>query len=383
MRKSLIVVSIVVFLFSNIGNAQKRDVYVGIASNFTKSSQTSVNPYGNGFRSGIDMAVKKVSHDLDQKGLRVKLVEFDYGGDPIMALKSSRLAISSPVVTVIGYNASTEALLVGPAFQENRLPLILPTATSSRLFKIGNFIHPMAVNNNQMAEYMAKTAMGFDAKKAVIIFGKDCAYCTDLSSWFKKAYIQRGGSVVLEVAVLTTDRQFDSLIDSLHGLSYDVVVLPNHELLSSRIIRAMLDDHLNPLFIGGDGWENADGKILLNLTKDSNFKGYYITDWHSDEEKKLSKKFVREYQMRFHEFPNDDAVLGYDSFLFFSQALLNASSIDRAGIQNAMSQISQFNGVSGKILWSREREMKKMAVLVRANSMMNKLEYVKIMDPEN
>lgn len=345
-------------------DAAVRTVKLGLASNFSEVSSNSFNPYGDYFRNGIQLALKDSQGELKKKGIQILFEEFDYGTNSVRVLEAARQAVSSSVIGVIGYEFSTHALLAAPIHQDAKLPMIAPSATADRIGEFGPFVHPGCFNNSFMGKTLAGLAKEkFKAKKAVIIVAADCAYCEDLAESFQYSFIHYGGKIISKISVLASDTVFLSVVKILKKQDFDVILIPNQELNTARIISTLVKGGINRPFLGGDGWGNI-GQELFAVLGDTKFKGLSVTHWHPDVHTSRSDRFSRAYLAQFNKNPNDTSVLAYDAMLLVVQALLRTNDFSRRGLEGALNQIKEFQGVTGHAIFSPHSAPEKSLVVL-------------------
>lgn len=358
----------------------EHEVKIGLASNFSEPSSSSSNPYGDYFRSGVNLALTDSAARLAKKGIHVKTVEFDYGTNQVRVLDAAKKAVASDVIGVIGYNFSSHTLLAAPIHQTAGLPMLTPSATADRLGRMGRFIHSACFDNSFMGETLAQVAQGrLKAKRAAIVVAADCAYCQDLANAFAKAFIAAGGKITARAEVLESDRDFSNAISQLKQMSYDVVLVPNQELNSARIISAILKAGINKPLLGGDGWGNV-GDEFFSILGQQELQGYSVSHWHPDVISPRSKTFVSNYVKTFGKKPNDTSVLAYDATLLLVEALLRTKQYTRDGLEEALVGIRRFDGVTGEALFSNRGAPSKSLVLLSANK--TRFKVLETIDPK-
>ncbi len=355
-----------------IGSATPRktsEVVIGLTSNFSAVSSGSFNPYGDYFRDGIQLALKDSSKLFARKGIHIKFQEFDYGTNSIRVLNAARNAAASAAIGVIGYNYSDQALLAAPIHQKAKLPMITPSATADRVGKMGAYIHTGCFNNQRMGKALADLARHkLNAQRGAIIVVANCAYCEDLTSTFEKEFIRSGGRITVQASILETDTDFSKSVHLLKKQNYDFVLVPNGELISARVIAALLKSGIQKPFLGGDGWGDK-GKEFFAVLKGvaqpgQKFQGYSVSHWHSDLQDSRSVKFTHDYLAAFHKPPNDSAVLAYDAMLLMAQGILNSSPLTREGLEIALNHIKDFHGVTGRAVFNRHSAPLKEPVIL-------------------
>ena len=378
--RGLFYFSILILMPVTESQAVTRKVQIGLASNFSEISANSFNPYGNYFRDGIQLAIEDSKSLLKKNEIQIELVEFDYGTSKTKVIESARKAISSPVIGVIGYNYSTDALLAAPIHQQGGLPMLTPSATAERIGKMDNFVHVSCFDN----QFMGKALAGFSirnlkAKNAAIVASADCAYCQDLGRAFEEEFVAKGGTVSKKLSVLDSDTEFSKVVTQLKTASFDVILVPNHELLSARVVSALLKSGIRKPFLGGDGWGNEGNEFYAVIGKQK-FEGYAVSHWHPEVNNRKSKEFLSKYQRSFHKVPNDNSVLAYDAMSLVIQALLSSREFTRKGLENSLNAIRTFKGITGLAVFKEHSAPRKSLVFLAARQ--ERFKVLGILDPE-
>ncbi len=375
---SLLLFALITVFKSDFSNATSV-VHVGLASNFTEVSSGYVNPYGGYFRDAVQLAFEDSKDLLRKNGIEVVLEEFDYGNQDSKVLLAAKKAAASPVVAVIGYNYSTQALIAAPYHHSVGLPMITPSATANRVSKMGKFVHQACVGNSFIGEAIAQAAWGrLKAKRAVIVPAADCAYCMDLSQAFEKQFTQLGGVVTEKIPILGDDRNFEALVGRLSANKPDVVFVPNQELTSARIISTLHKASIDLPFLGGDWWGNV-GKGFFEVLGNAPVEGYFISHWNQKSSNRESLNFIKKYQEKFGKTPVDTSALGYDAARILIEALLHASALTRLGIEDYLNQMRSFQGLAGEFKFQPGEAPKKSIVMMHASK--QKFEMVDLIHP--
>jgi len=326
-----------------------KTIEVGLVSNFSAVSVNSYNPFGNGVRAGADLALSDLAPMLSRKGIRLVMREMDCGSSVLNAKIVAQKAADSNVIAVVGYEFSDEALIAAPIHVKSRLLMLTPSASADRLGRSGIYVRQASFPSAYQGKILAKFAtQDLRAKRALIVTAVDCSYCQILAEAFESELKRYGGQVTQKINLLTDDREIDPLFASLDVDSFDVVMVPNHELTSVRIITAMLKRGIRKPYLGGDGWRKL-GSQLLGAGR--HFEGYMLAHWHPSTKDKRSLDFVRKYRKKNGLVPTDSAVLVYDALQLLGKALIKISQYNRVSLAEGLATISSFQGVSGKYIY--------------------------------
>ena len=371
---------IVIFAVLSVsGFAAEKIVKIGLAGNFSRISSSSSNPYGNYFRNGINLALTKHRSSLEKAGIKIELVEFDYGDSQFAVLEAANKACKSDVSFVIGYAYSSHALLAAPIHQKCRLPFLTPSATADRLGQLGDFVHQGAFDNSFQGEVLAEYAYKtLNARQAVIVPLSNCAYCQDLGAAFKRKFEGHGGKVSQVVSATENDTDINITAAKVAKMPFDIVVVPNHELASARLIYALHKQGVRKPFLGGDGWGNF-GEQFFDIVGDSGIVGYSLSHWLSSQTTPISTDFKGEFIKAFKKAPNDTSVLSYDAAGLLLRALTATGDHSRLGVEKALNKIETYEGVTGKYIFRKNRAPKKSILLLKTVN--NRYQFLKSIDP--
>jgi branched-chain amino acid transport system substrate-binding protein len=343
-------------------------VHLGLASNFSEASSSSSNPYGDYFRNGAQLALKDAEPLLQKRAIQIALDEFDYGTDSVRVLNSAKNAVASPVIGVLGYNFSSHALLAAPIHQQNHLPMLTPSATADRVGQMGAYVHTECFSNRFMGQTLAHLAADkLKAHRAAVVYAADCAYCQDLARAFTEEFQKKGGEIAVSLSVLEADHDYSAVMEKLKAANFDVVLVPNQELSSARIISAALRAGIHKPFLGGDGWGTVGDEFFGTLAGQT-LTGYSVSHWHPDLHTARSDAFLKRYEKAFHKKPNDTSVLAYDSMTLLITAVLQSKTLTRQGLEEAFENIRRFDGITGHAIFKTGQAPEKTLVVLEANS---------------
>ena len=326
-----------------------KKVVVGVASNFSQTAMGGANPFGDYLRNGVKLSMKVHEKALAKAGIRLELEYYDYGNSQAGVLDTVTKAVSSEAVAIIGYNYSSQALLAAPIHQKNEIPMLAPIASATRLQTFGPYVHSLCVGNPGIAKAMSWVNTSYiHAKRAIIISAADCAYCQDLAQTFMKEFKANGGVVVKKVDVLQEQVDFSNAWKEVEGMDYDLVVVPNQEITSGRIVSEFLKRGYSKYFLGGDAWGDLGQGFYSVVGKlKKALKSYSVTHWHAKVNNELSRDFVKNYWKEFGKPPAITSAQAYDSMSMLIQILVNSKFQSREEVERGIANLRRFNGLTG------------------------------------
>lgn len=336
--------------------AEVRTVNVGVAANFTPLNDTMWNVYANHFKNGVSLAISDASKILSEHNIKIELREFNYGDKKIDALNFAYKIAKSDVVATIGYPYSSDVLLAGTVFNENKLLLLSPSATADRVGELGRYVRTCVFKDTQQGKLLSKVAREFKLAKVAVISVSDCAYCQSLRSAFRKDFENHKGRIVFDETILEDQIEDSSIINSiaskLKKKEVDAIFLPNYERVSATLIASLFDKGIKPkIWLGGDGWGGI-GELFSKIIGKRSVSGLTLAHWHPEEQSEKSKSFQKNYLKEFDKEPNDIAAVSYEAMSILIAAITKAKSLDREGILTSLEQADDFSGLLGTISYS-------------------------------
>lgn len=343
-------------------------VKIGVAGNFSSNNDSVVPKSSNYVLNGVQLAIADNKELLKSKNIEIQIQELDYGDNKLKVIDTANFAAQSDMLAVVGYIRSSDALIAGPIFQKNKVPLLNPTATLDNLEEIGPYVRRTCFDNSYQGKIVADYAVkDRKAKNFAIITAADCAYCQSLHASFKKRVEEDGGKILVDTTVMSSDTQFEHLIGELRGKKIDGIYVPNYERVSSSIIALLYDSGIRPaLWLGGDGWGGGADDLFLKIIGSRKFEGFAIAHWHKDLDLPASQAFAKAYIAKYHQDPLDVAGLVYDSMGLMIKAVTSAKTLSRDGILHSLEKVTEYRGITGKMKYRGDsRTPEKPAVLLR------------------
>ena len=275
-----------------------------------------------------------------QRGAQIAVDEIkEAGGDIQFALKYED-DVNVPETAVNAYNAlkewgmqislgsvtsqpgvSTSAL----AF-EDRIFTMTPSGSSPDVISGKDNVYQMCFSDpNQglaSAQYISEQGLG---EKVFIIWKNDDVY----SKGIHENFLEKAEELGLEIVSDTTfadgnDTDFSVQLADAQNKGADLVFLPMYYQPASLILAQAKNMNYAPAWFGVDG---MDGILTMEGFDASLAEGVMLlTPFNADAEDEKTQAFVKTYQEKFGEVPNQFAADAYDCVYAYYQALTNAKA---------------------------------------------------------
>ncbi|MBT2696913.1 ABC transporter substrate-binding protein [Bacillus sp. ISL-40] len=327
-----------------------------------------VASYGQSAKEGIELAIE----EINKKGIngkKLELVTVDNKSDAAEATNGAlKLATQDKVVAMIGAATSTNTLAQVQIAQDNKIPLITPTATNATITNKDGKVNDFVFRTCFIDPFQGTVAANFASndlkvKSAAVLIDSSSDYSKGLAASFKKNFEANGGKIVKEEAYVAKDTDFRATLTNIKSAKPEYIFVPGFYEEVGLIIKQARELGLNVPIMGGDGW---DSPKLVEIAGANTLNNTFITNHYSsgDSEKKV-QDFVAAFKAKYDgKSPDAFTALGYDTVYFLADAIKRAGSSDSNKIQKALAETDGLELVSGKVKLDKNHDPIKAAVIL-------------------
>ncbi|MHB8789598.1 MAG: ABC transporter substrate-binding protein [Desulfobulbaceae bacterium] len=302
----------------------------------------------------------------------VELVIEDNEYKPESAVKATtKMIIEDEILVMVGPQASSQAVPAGGVADSYNTPMISPWSTNPDTTKDrpcvfrGCFLDPF---QGPVVANFIKGEFGFT--KAAVLYDVAADYSKGLAEEFKKAWeaINGPGSVVAYESFTTKDTDFSSQLTKIKNSAAEVIFTPQYYSEVALIVPQARDLGWNKPIVGSDSWGSAD---LFKLCGPACAGLFFTTHYAAAGATGATKEFIDRYKAKYGYVPDDVAALTWDSLRIVQAAVENTGKLtgkiekDRKAVRDAMAQVKEFEGITGKMTFTEEGDPIKCAVVVR------------------
>lgn len=336
------------------------EIRLGEFSSMTGSEST----FGLSVHKGILMAIEEANASGGIKGKKIKLILYDTQSRPEEAVKVvTRLIEEDRVHLILGEVASDLSLAAAPICQKHQVPMLTPASTHPQVTQAGDYIFRSCFIEPFQGSVMAKFALNhLNLKKAAILRDEKSEYSTTLASFFSKDFEQMGGEVLIDLSYQNGQTDFTEVLKKIKEKKPDILFVPGYYQEVSSISIQARNLGIKAVFLGGDGW---DSRKLIELGKKSIQGSYFSNHFSSEDQSAVVQRFVEQFRNKFGEVPNALSALGYDAARLAIQALQSSKDLKHKNLRNALSEIRNFQGITGLISINSDRNAVKPAVVLK------------------
>lgn len=318
--------------------------------------------------NGAKLAAKLINEKggvLD--GQMLEVIGIDTKTDQQAAATGAKKALSENVIAGIGYGDTTFVMAAAPLFMEKQVPFVTSGATHPELPKwLGDYFFMVPFGDDDQSFAIADyTFDKLGVKNVAVWTDNSMDFTKALSKFFIQRIKERGGEVVLEDFFMMGDKDFSAQIARLQNAdpkpdAVFISAIPNEAGLTVKQIR---EAGLTLPIVSGDGFDTelvttVPGPKLANDV-------YFSTHTYRGDDRQVVKDFIAAYNAEYGRDPeNAFAALGYDAVALLADAIERAGSADGAALQKALDATLDFQGVTGKIAYTRPSGVPAKAVSI-------------------
>lgn len=275
------------------------------------------------------------------------------------------------VLAVVGPQSSKQAVPAGQVANDNMTPMITPWSTNPAATLDRPWVFRAAFLDPFQAPVAVDFAMKqFNAKTAAVLFALANDYSKGLAEFFKNDFEAKNGagSVVAYESYGDKDQDFSAQLTKILATNPDFIFLPNNYNEVALIVRQAHDLGWTKPFMGADAWGSAE---LMTLCGDYCKGHFFSTHYAAAGATGATKEFIDKYTAKYGYIPDDVAALTWDATRLVLEAIQDVGGLsgdlrkDRENIRNAMANIKEFDGITGKMRFDEQGDPIKCAIVVK------------------
>ena len=321
--------------------------------------------YGNATKNGAQIAVDEINA---LGGVQFELNWQDDEHDPEKAVNAYNTLKDWGMQMLVGTTTTAPCVAVAAETYADRVFSLTPSASSTDVIDGKDNMFQMCFTDpNQgtaSAQYIKEQALG---TKIAVIYNNADAYSTGIYNKFASEAEAQGLEIV-SVTTFTDDtaNDFSVQLGEAKDAGADLVFLPIYYTPASLILTQAKAMEYAPKFFGVDG---MDGILTLEGFDTSLAEGVMLlTPFTADATDERTQNFVKTYQEKFGEIPNQFAADAYDCvYAIYAAVQKNGVTADMSAADICAKMIETFtsadfsvDGLTGAgMTWSTTGEVSK------------------------
>jgi branched-chain amino acid transport system substrate-binding protein len=376
MKKSII--GIMIFglalglVFMACGPQAPKTIKIGINAPITGD----IPKVGEGTKYAAQMWLEDINAagglDVGGQKYKVELVIEDNESKAESAVKvNTKMITEDEVLVIVGPQSSKQAVPAGEVANNYKTPMISPWSTNPKTTENRPFVFRACFLDPFQGPVVAnfvKEEFGFT--KAAVLYDVASDYPKGLAEYFKKAWedLNGAGSVVAYESFTTKDADFSSQLTNIINSGAEFIFTPQYYNEVALIVQQAHQLGWDKPIVGSDSWGSAE---TVQLCGSDCYGLFFSTHYAAAGAKGDTKEFIDRYNEKYGYIPDDVGALTWDAIRLVEQAVTDCGEItgdlkkDRQCVRDALANIKEFDGITGKMTFSGSGDPTKCAVIVR------------------
>jgi branched-chain amino acid transport system substrate-binding protein len=291
----------------------------------------------------------------------------------VAAAVNSKLITQDQVLVIVGPQASKQAVPAGEVADDLECPMISPWSTNrnTTLNRPWVFRTPF-LDSDQGAMLARFITEEFGFTQAAILCESDSqyTYSSDLAEAFRDTWedTHGEGSVVAFETFTVGATDFATQLAAIKDSGAEFLFVPQYFYEVAGIVQQAHELGFEEPIVGSDSWGWAE---LAESCGDDCSGLFFSTHFVTARTTGAAKKFVDRYVERYGYVPTAVAALTWDTLLMVQQAIQDCGQItgdietDRLCFRDALADLSDFEGITGKLVFGAEGDPIKCIVMAR------------------
>jgi branched-chain amino acid transport system substrate-binding protein len=316
---------------------------------------------GEHARQAILLAVEQANKEGNRiAGRRVAVLHVDLPGD-LDALQpvAVRLIKVNQVVALLGGANAAQVERLGHAAQPYQVALITPAAVPvERLAENAFSVNASLTFHGQVLARFAATEL--KAERVALLADSQRTASMVLADAFHREFSK--GSQVSRLCIYKSGADLATAIEESKEAKPQAILYAGAAADLAKARTALQDAGLSmPVLLASDGEHLAALEANAKASKDLYWATPYVLDGGTPEQ----QEFAKEYQERFHEAPDVDALLAYDGVRVLFQAMRRTKGIDAAKVRAELARSEAFESLAGRLLFDKDHAARRPLFVVR------------------
>jgi len=377
MKKSILSVAVIASLILALvmfacGPEAPKTIKVGINAPITGD----IPKVGEGTKYAAQMWLADINAagglDVGGQKYQVELVIEDNESKAESAVKvNTKMITEDEVLVIVGPQSSKQAVPAGEVANNYKTPMISPWSTNPattedrpyvfRACFLDPFQGPVVAN-------FVKNEFGFT--KAAVLYDVASDYPKGLAEFFKQAWedLNGPGSVVAYESFTTKDADFSSQLTNIINSGAEFMFTPQYYNEVALIVQQAHQLGWDKPIVGSDSWGSAE---TVELCGSDCYGLFFSTHYAAAGATGATKEFIDRYESQHGYIPDDVGALTWDAMRLVERAVTDCGTVtgdlkkDRQCVRDALANIKEFDGITGKMTFNETGDPVKCAVIVR------------------
>ncbi len=321
--------------------------------------------YGIAVKNGAQIAVDEINAAGGVNGMTLELNFQDDEHDAEKAVNAYNTVKDAGAKVFLGTVTSTPCEAVVEKTKVDNMFQLTPSGSSVKAVQYENAFRICFSDPGQGTAAAQYIGQDLGLKKVAIIWDNSDVYSNGIYEKFKAEAANAGLEIVSEQSFQGADnKDFNTQLIAVNEAAPDIVFLPIYYQAAALILQQANQAGFDLKFFGCDGLDGIIGQLEGDAALAEGVM--LLTPFVADDPDEKVQSFVKTYQEKYNEVPNQFAADAYDGVYVIKAAL------EDAGVKDASVAVSELcdllkasmvkitvEGVTGTMTWTADGECAK------------------------
>jgi len=306
--------------------------------------------FGAGQKAAYDMAIEYVNANGGVGGKEL-VVEFqDSGSDAVSSAELMRKYIEDPeVMMVLGDYDSGTCLADCPIAQENKMPMLTPSASNLKIPLTGEYIFSMVgIQQDECAEIVGYMMQKMHGTKTMAMAYLDNSWGQTIFENITRGCGIYGVEMKLAEPVSPGETDFAAIISKMRQTGADTVFLALQVTEMAACVNQMAQTGYSSdvnVILNGVGYTSQ----FLDLTGANSEGMVTYGPFYIDKENAEQLAWYEDFTGRCGLEPNAMTACPYDAVIMCCEAIAREGADTRDAVRDAIATVKDYEGITGTI----------------------------------
>ncbi len=344
-----------------------------------------VEVFGKDTSDGAELASDEINDKGGIRGQKYDLLVFDTKA----SIEGARVGVTNftreNVAAIVGAPTGEVSFSASKLINDNQL-IMLSAGSRRRLGDTGPYYFRNTLNDQYAIKQLTQYIIAEKKLKKFALFTSLVNdYSIKLSAAFKSEIELNKAQLTHELYIMSPEmthvgQEETSIAAQLSKLKNnppDALIYTGDGSEGAQVVKEMRKMGLKIPMVGA---EDLMVPEFIALGAAANGTLVY-GGFNEDSENPRVKAFVANFRKKYNRVPSRIAALSYDAYYMIARAIENAKSMRPSHLRNALAELKNFEGVTGKTTMDKNREALKEPFIFEMKSKGNQYRFVSLKEP--
>lgn len=313
--------------------------------------------YGQAMKDGTELAVEEINNNPNTK-MKIDLKTYDTKGVKAEAINAMKKCIEQDKVLAIeGPTLSGSMFAAGPIAQQSKVVAFGTGTTAPGITDLGDYIFRNAIPGKMAIPITVKKAhdkLGF--QKVAILYSNNNDQMVGENQIYQDLLKEMGLDIVATETFADKDTDFSAQLTKIQAAHPDVIAVAGLYQEGALIVKKAREMGMTQPILANNGFNSP---AYIQQAGDAANGTLVATPWNAERKSDKAQAFRKAFVEKYGHEPDQFAAQAYDAiYVMHEAAEKSGSTTDRKKFRDALAQIKDFEGATGKFQFDENRDPK-------------------------